>query len=93
MSRRTTTPIGYHPERLAIRPADVKPKQTKSSAIGNVDYDPEREQLMIEFVERGTFVYYDFPIHAWVEFNGAGSRGTYFNLYIRDHGYQYERVS
>ena len=82
----------YRPESLPIRPSEVVPKKTESECVASVDYDPESEQLTIVFHARGTFVYYDFPIHAWVEFNGAGSRGTYFNLYIRDAGYEYERI-
>ena len=86
------TRIGYHPERLAIRPADVKPKETKSSCIASVSYDEDAEQLTIEFFERGTYTYYDFPIHDWLEFNGASSRGTYFNMYIRDR-FECERIA
>lgn len=84
--------IGYALEKGRVSSRDLATKERKSSCVADCSYDPEHQQMTIIFIERGTFVYYDIPVHLWVEFNGAGSRGTYFNLYIRDAGYDYERI-
>ena len=51
-----------------------------------------RGDLTVEFMQRGTYIYHDCPLDAYVDFAGAGSQGQYFNLYIRDQ-YQYERIA
>lgn len=69
------------------------PKDTHSECVASTFYDEDSEVLTIEFVERGTYEYQDFPFDAWREFNNTGSRGTYFNANIRNAGYDYERVA
>jgi len=48
--------------------------------------------LTVVFMKRGTYTYEDFPVEEWLLFNNAASRGTYFNLYVRDR-YSHERVA
>jgi KTSC domain len=48
--------------------------------------------LTVAFQKRGTYVYHEFPVDEWLLFNNAASRGTYFNLYVRDR-YSYERIA
>ncbi len=62
-----------------------------SECVKDVQYDEFTGDLTIEFQERGTYVYHDFPLTEMAQFIGASSKGQYFNLYIREH-YSYERV-
>lgn len=64
----------------------------ESTCVANVDYDLETETLTVEFQARGTYTYRDFPLNEYVDFTQAGSRGRFFNLYIRDR-YSYEKVA
>lgn len=63
-----------------------------STCVATYTYHPDDEQLEIEFQERGTYVYYSVSLDEYANFNGASSKGTYFNLYIRDR-YEYERIA
>jgi len=47
--------------------------------------------LTIQFVERGTYEYYDVPTTVWIALKSAGSKGKYFNDNIRGL-YEYQRV-
>lgn len=78
---------------LPVKSTSLKPREHESSAIDSIDYDIENEQLTIVFHQRGSYVYFDFPPDEFANFNFAASRGTYFNLYIRDQGYEFERVA
>ena len=64
----------------------------ESRAIENIDYDPETSDLIIIFLARGTYLYHDVPLDTYVDFAGAESWGQYFNLYIRNAGFSYERI-
>ena len=52
-----------------------------------------RGDLTVEFMARGTYIYHDVELDLYVDFATAGSQGQYFNLYIRDQGYSYERIA
>lgn len=90
MKRQT---IRYAPERQSIRSGLLNPKEHDSSCVRSLSYDPERLQMTIEFQERGTYTYFDVEPWLFAEFNNSSKRGTYFNLYFRNAGYSYERVS
>lgn len=64
----------------------------ESSCINDLYYDPEEESMTIEFQKRGTYKYYDVPLDEYVDLAQSSSLGTYFNLYVRNKGYQYERI-
>lgn len=66
--------------------------ETKSTCIADVQYEPTTREMLVQFVERGTYKYHDVPIEDYVDFETAGSQGKYFNLYIRDK-FSYERVA
>lgn len=66
--------------------------QTESTCVANVDYDPETEELTVEFIKRGTYKYSGVPLDEYVDFSLADSQGKYFNFYIRDK-YSFERVA
>ena len=84
--------IGYNPEKLRVSSRQLEPRQHESECVRSLSYDPEREQMTVEFHKRGTYTYFGVEPWAFAEFNGAGSRGTYFNLYVRDK-YEYERIA
>ena len=70
---------------------ELIPREHESTAIASLNYDIEHAQMTIEFQERGTYTYFDVEPDTFQEFNAAGMRGTYFNLYIRGK-YEYERI-
>lgn len=84
--------IGYNPQNRIISSKEISPREWESECVADLSYDPEREEMTIVFQKRGTYAYFDVPIWVYAEFNNAGSRGTYFNSYIRGN-YSYERVS
>lgn len=67
----------------------------ESRCVASLDFEltdeSERGDLTINFVHRGSYVYHNVPLDVYVDLAGAGSQGTYFNLYIRDN-YEYERI-
>src|SRR5215510_2097278 len=69
-----------------------EPKEWPSECVASIEYDHDAEDLTIHFQERGSYIYHSFPKWAFSEFNNASSRGVYFNLYIRNAGYSYERI-
>ncbi len=74
---------------------EFTPHNVESECVAATGWVPTSEfegELTIAFQHRGTYKYYNFPVDEWLLFNNASSRGTYFNLYIRDHGYSYERI-
>ena len=68
----------------------------ESRCVKSLDYqltdESNQGDLIIEFQKRGTYVYHDVPLDLYVDLAGAGSQGSYFNLYIRDN-YSYERIA
>lgn len=56
-----------------------------SSAIRRIEYNPTTKVLSIWFVESGgPYDYYGVPYHVYEAFLAAPSKGTFFNMYIRD---------
>ncbi len=56
-----------------------------STAIGKIGYDPERQQMTIDFVTSGRrYVYFDVPAEAYDAFRHAFAKGVHFNRHIRD---------
>jgi len=68
-------------------------QRTESECVNDVEYNPLTKVMVITFQQRGTYQYKDVPLDVYVDFESSGSQGTYFNLYIRDHGYEYERIA
>lgn len=63
----------------------------ESSCVARVDYNFEEGSMIVAFQQRGTYKYFDVPFDEFMNFQGASSRGTYFNLYIRDQ-FNYQRI-
>jgi hypothetical protein len=78
-------------EILPIKPRELQQIEQGSEAIARLDYDVNAERVTCEFVKRGTYEYYNVSPQEFAAWNTAGSRGTYFNLYIRGR-YDYERI-
>jgi lysyl-tRNA synthetase class 2 len=55
-----------------------------STAINNIKYDVSRERLVVTFVSGRVYEYVDVPPHVAASFRAAGSKGTFFNVFIRD---------
>lgn len=62
-----------------------------STAIDDVSYDSERQQLRVAFITGRIYVYHDVPIDAYVDLMNASSLGAHFNRHIRD-AYEYREV-
>jgi hypothetical protein len=65
--------------------------QMPSTAIADIEYDPDRRLLRVTFVTGRIYVYEDVPIDAFEALMSAGSRGAYFNRHIRG-AYEYREV-
>lgn len=63
-----------------------------STAIAGIQYDADRERLMVTFVTGRVYEYVDVPAHVARAFRAAFSKGTYFNTYIRDR-YDYRELA
>lgn len=55
-----------------------------SSAMHRVEYDTSSRRLDIWFNGTGRYTYYGVPPPVYEGLLRAGSKGTYFNNYIRD---------
>lgn len=56
-----------------------------STAISRAEYDTDRQLLRIWFVESGgPYDYFGVPQHIYDGLLNAGSKGSYYNDYIRD---------
>lgn len=82
----------YTLRRLLNRKKEI-PSGVESVCIKSVDYDYELSKMTVEFVERGTYEYYDVPLPVYVDFAQSSSQGRYFNLYIRNAGFEYTRIN
>jgi lysyl-tRNA synthetase class 2 len=77
------------------RAPDVIPRERAamlSSVIADFDYDFERAVLSIEFVSGRIYEYYDVPSDVAADFQSAPSKGTFFNVFIRDR-YNFREVT
>lgn len=55
-----------------------------STAIGDIRYNAEREQMQITFVSGRTYVYLNVPESVYAAFTNSTSKGAFFNRFIRD---------
>lgn len=84
--------IGYSLGKLRLSSRELEQKAWDSDCVRELEYDVERQQMTVHFMKRGSYTYFDVDPWTFGEFNNAGSRGTYFNLYIRGR-FSYERVA
>ena len=62
-----------------------------SSNLASVGYDVATQTLEIEFLSRSIFQYYNVPENIYNQLIAAGSKGKFFQQYIRN-AYPYSRV-
>lgn len=82
----------YEKHRESSVPDILDPKEYPSTCVQSLEYEQDSEIMVIHFQQRGSYKYFQVPAWAFNEFNNAGSRGTYFNLYLRNAGYPYQRI-
>ena len=63
-----------------------------SSAIASIGYDQSSHTLEIEFRTGTIYRYDDVPRDVYQGLMTAPSKGQFFDLHVRDAGYQYARV-
>lgn len=55
-----------------------------SSVIADIEYEAEREILVVTFVTGRVYEYHGVPADVAAAFQSAFSKGTFFNAEIRD---------
>jgi lysyl-tRNA synthetase class 2 len=55
-----------------------------STAINDIEYETERQRLIVTFVTGRTYEYIDVPADVAASFQSAASKGAFFNAHIRD---------
>ena len=55
-----------------------------SSVIADIEYEPERERLIVSFMTGRVYEYRDVPADVAASFQSASSKGAFFNTEIRD---------
>jgi hypothetical protein len=69
---------------MAIRGGGALP-YFSSTAISRAEYNPQTHVLSLWFTQSGgPYDYYGVPQHIFDGLCRAGSKGSYFNSYIRD---------
>jgi hypothetical protein len=81
----------YSIKNQGVDPESLLPRPQASECVAELSYDLETETATCEFVKRGTYTYSGVEPQVFLEWNTAGSRGEYFNNYIRGQ-YSYERI-
>lgn len=59
-------------------------KPVRSTAIRAVGYDPVTHRMKILFAQGHAYDFCDVPEPVYHQLMNAASKGTYYNLYIRD---------
>jgi hypothetical protein len=55
-----------------------------SSAIADIEYEPELARLTVTFTSARVYQYFMVPADLAASFQSASSKGTFFNMLIRD---------
>jgi hypothetical protein len=64
--------------------------QVDSEAIAEIQYDPGRTTLFVQFVGGDWYSYFEVPLAVYLAFVAAESHGRFFQENIRDR-YDYRR--
>ena len=81
----------YHPLIIKSKHEERNPRDWVSECVDVLEYDETLLEMTVHFVMRGSYIYKGVEPQIYAEFNNAGSRGVYFNLYIRGN-YESQRV-
>lgn len=63
-----------------------------SSNLVAIGYDYEIAVMHIEFLKSGTYAYQGVPAEVYESLLSAGSKGQYFDQFIKKGGYPYSKV-
>ena len=63
-----------------------------SSNLSAVGYDYESATLRVQFLKGGLFEYQGVPSNVYEELMAAGSKGQYFDQFIKKAGYPFSKV-
>lgn len=63
-----------------------------SSVIAAIAYDSGRKRLTVKFVTGRIYEYVDVPADVASSFQAAFSKGTFFNVFVRDR-YDFKEVT
>lgn len=71
----------------------MKRQSVESQLIASIGYDPDKEQLEIEFRKNGNvYRYSGFGAVAWKDFTEATSKGRFFLQFVKPGNYTYQRI-
>jgi hypothetical protein len=62
-----------------------------SSNVAAIGYDEITEDVYVEFIESGMYLYERVPLSVWQDFEVTGSKGGFVNNVLKP-GYRYRRV-
>jgi len=71
-----------------IAPETFRPNSTH---IRSIDYDPDSEDMTVEFRSGDTYLYRNVPEGVYRQWQTAGSAGEYFQRHVKNR-YAYEAV-
>jgi len=63
-----------------------------STDLAAVGYDPDTAILRVEFLKGGLYEYQGVPVDVHEGLMNAGSKGQYFNQFIKKGGYPYSKI-
>ncbi|MFZ4656215.1 MAG: KTSC domain-containing protein [Caldilineaceae bacterium] len=63
-----------------------------SSSLAAVGYDHFTGTLEIEFHDGAVYQYFDVPAYVYTGLMSMGSHGYYFQTFIKNGGYRYQKV-
>src|SRR4051794_3504383 len=95
--RRTLAPYAVRGNRVAATARSTAaqprgaPMEFESAAIREIDYDPEREKLIVRFTSGERYLYVGVPGEVCRSFVDADSKGRFFHAEIRDR-YPFNRL-
>lgn len=62
-----------------------------SSHIASISYEPEVENLNVEFVDGSTYTYFSVPVAVYRNWCADGGSGTYFHRNVKSR-FSFERT-
>lgn len=71
----------------------MKRAAVDSSSLRSVGYDPERQELEVEFHNGSLYRYEQVPADIVQALLGADSLGRYFNQQFKARGFAYQRLN
>ena len=71
----------------------MKREKVSSSTMNSVDYSAGEKILEIEFSSGDVYHYFNVPSTVYERLMNAPSHGQYFNIYIKDAGFHFEKIT